>query len=445
VLVVGAAPEEPIRNVISGSDLDPNELAVARNLDELCPRLIELAQGETPLTDEQAELLALCESLLQQTDRDALADTIEQLGAQEITAIRTQALVLTKTHNQSVMDRMLALRAARSGRPAPALQVTMNGMGLPLGSLLGGGASADDAEPNALLNERTGMWLRANYGDGRKTASAADNGFKSRQWGMSGGVDHRFGDAWVIGGSIGYGASDLEFRPQGEGSLDTRSWTGSVYGSYSTGQLYIDGVLNYADASYDSVRRIMYDELGAPVDRVAFGSTEGATLSGGFALGYDFTFGGLTLSPSIGYSFVDVRVKRFVERGAGGLNLAYDSQYYESSTGEASLSASYVINMRWGAFMPHVRGALVREFDKDVEVFGVRFAHDPFASSSDPTPPIVVRAEVPDTSYFRLAAGASLQLAYGISGYAEYMRLAGFRNVTFQDFTVGLRVQRGFR
>jgi hypothetical protein len=83
----------------------------------------------------------------------------------------------------------------------------------------------------------------------------------------------------------------------------------------------------------------------------------------------------------------------------------------------------------------------VREFETDVDVFGVRFAADPNATS---TPPILVQTENPDPSYWRLAGGLSAQFRFGISAYVEYQRLAGFESITFQDVSFGLRAQKSF-
>ena len=314
-----------------------------------------------------------------------------------------------------------------------------------LKQLLGGGASADQEEPGGLLGNRLGLWLRGNYGTGEKDPSAVDQGFDSDQWGFTAGLDYRFSPATVAGISIGYGESDVDFSPTGSGTMDTESLTGSLYGSAYLGNVYFDGVINYADADYDTDRHIVYTESGTEVNRNALGSTSGDAVSGGLAVGYDIVLGAFTISPSVGYFFVDTNIDGFTESGASGLNLQYDEQNYESSTGDVRLGMTYAWKTSWGVVIPHFRATFVREFEDDTEVFGVRFAADPFASSSDPTPPIIVQTDEPDQSYFRLAAGASVQFPYDISGYFEYQRLESFELVNFEDFTIGLRIQHSFR
>ncbi|MCA0448500.1 MAG: autotransporter outer membrane beta-barrel domain-containing protein, partial [Proteobacteria bacterium] len=358
----------------------------------------------------------------------------------------------SRTQYQGVMDRLLALRGGERGISVAGLSLSVAGRTVPavqiaqsLKRLLGGGASADAEQPGGLLSNRLGLWLRGNYGSGDKDASPSDSGFKSDQWGLTGGVDYRFGESAVAGIALGYGQSDLDFRPVGQGNVAAASWSGSLYGSAYLGNFYFDGVFNYAGTDYDSQRRILYSEAGTTVDRTASGTTSGAALSGGVAVGYDFVVGGFTIAPTLGYFYVDTDIDGFTERGAAGLDLAYDEQSYRSATGNAGIRISYAWKTSWGVLVPHLRGTYVREFEDATEVFGVRFASDPFASASDPTPPIVVRTDEPDNSYFRWAAGLSVQLPYDISGYFEYQRLTSFQSLDFQDFTLGLRIQHAFR
>lgn len=451
VLTVGAA--EPAA-ALADLDLKPNEREMAKNLDDLCARLAAEDTGEgSSLTQDQLDLLARCNGIILDPDATAQETALEQLGAEEINAMRTQALLFSRTQNEGVMDRLMALRSGQQGGISVAgLNIRVGDKYVPvqqvadsLRKLLGGGASADADEPGGLLDNRLGVWLRGNYGIGEKDASAVDEGFESDQWGFTGGVDYRFSDTTVAGVSVGYGKAALDFKPIGEGNLDTASLTGSLYGSAYFGNFYVDGVVNYADADYDSMRNISYTESGNLIRRSAAGSTGGDTLSGGIGVGYDFIAGGFTISPTLGYFFVDTNIDQFVESGAQGLDLAYDEQHYESSAGNAGLRITYAWKTSWGVVIPHVRGTYVREFEDETEVFGVRFAADPFAGSADPTPPIIVQTTEPDQSYFRLAAGLSAQFAYDISGYFEYQRLESFELVDFQDFTIGLRFQHSFR
>ncbi|HEY5808785.1 MAG TPA: autotransporter outer membrane beta-barrel domain-containing protein, partial [Povalibacter sp.] len=272
--------------------------------------------------------------------------------------------------------------------------------------------------------------------------TAAAPSFDAEQWAMLAGVDYRLTDNIVLGGSLSYGNSSVDFNPQGEGSLDTESWAISAYGSmYAAKNFYLDAIVNVAPSNYEARRNITYADGAGLVTTDAFGDTDGLTWSSGLSGGYDFLFSGFTLSPNLGMFYIDATIDGFAESGAGGLDLIYDQQKFKSFTGNAGLRMTYAWKTSWGVVLPHLRADFVREFEDDVNVFGVRFAADPDAGS---VPSILIETDNPDTSYWRFAAGISAQLKYGISGYLEYQRLDSFQYIHFQDVSVGLRMQHSF-
>lgn len=435
------------------ANLTPNQKSVATALDGVCARLAQLATTQV-LPTEQVDLLNRCNSLVAVTNTAAQVNALDQLSAHDLVAIRTQALLFANVQNSNIMNRFTDMRRGVRGFDVDGLSIGIGGKSVPLtqlkevakqvGAMLGGGASADDAN-DALLSDKWGMWLRGNYNSANGSASPASAGFDGKQWGVTGGVDYRVTPQSFVGVALGYGKSTLDFNPIGRGGLDTASWMWSAYGSTYVGKnFYLDAIFNYGHAGYDTTRHIVYEESGATLDRTALGDTSGTTLSGGLSLGYDLNIGSFTISPALGYFHSHARVDPFRENGASGLDLAYDTQSYSSSTANMSLAINYAWNTRWLVLLPHVRGEYLHEFNKDVEVFGVRFANDPFSGTSNPTPLVVVRSDVPDQWYWRVAAGISAQFQFGVSAYAEYQRLADFQYVNFNDITVGLRVQHGF-
>jgi outer membrane lipase/esterase len=425
-----------------------NEQSMGRAMDDLCQR-ITMVVGEGPalqLTGDQDDLRTRCQALLGTQSSTQQAEALAALGGQNFNAIRTVAVEFSQNQFQSVMDRLQSLRAGARGVSLAGLTINSGAQVFDgeqvadsLNHAFGGGASAD----SDLLNERLGFWLRGNVGNGDKQATAADAGFDADQFGVTGGADLRIGANIVTGISVGLGESDVGFGPGG--GFDSESVAVSLYGSAYLGNLYLDGVLNVIDSDYDTERQISYVDAGGPVNRTALGTTSGDTTSGGIGLGYDFIFGGFTLAPNAGYYYVDASLDGFRETGANGLDLEFGAQDFTSSTANVGVRMSYAWKTSWAVIVPHVRGTYVREFEDDVEVFNVRFANDPFASSADPTPAIAVESDSVDTEYLRLAAGLSLQMKHGISGYADYQRIEEFDHVSFQDFTVGLRMQVSFR
>lgn len=438
----------PITTLSEIPGLTPNQRRVALALDRICGQLRDLSGGEgAQLTGDQRDLLVRCDGLQMNNTTANQVSALEEMVADDFAVARTQTLLFANTQYASVMDRLMALRGGARGLSLAGLNIIVDGKLVPLAQLqemvkgmLGGGASAD--EPGGLLSDKWGMWARGNYSFGDKDRSASAPAFDASQWALVGGLDYRFSDKLVGGLSLAYGQSSIEFEPRDEGGLDSDTWAASLYGSaYVAKNLYFDTIVNVANASYAADRNITYVDGTGLVNVDAHGDTDGMTYSAGLSGGYDFLVGGLTLSPTLGFFYIDATIDSFTERGAGGLNLIYDEQSFQSFTGNLGFRVTYAWNLSWGVLLPHLRVDYVREFKDDVDVFGVRFAADPNAAG---TPPILVETDNPDESYWRLATGFSAQFIHGISGYLEYQRLESFELISFQDVSLGLRFQKSF-
>jgi outer membrane autotransporter protein len=416
---------------------------MAQALDRVCG---QLRGTDGQLSADQQDLLARCDGLQMNNTTANQVAAMDELVADDFAVARTQTLLFANTQYAGVMDRLLALRGGAKGLSLAGLNIMVDGSPVPLAQLqdmvkglLGGGASAD--EPGGLLNDKWGLWARGNYSMGEKDRDTRSPGFDADQWAMVGGVDYRYSDTLVGGVSLAYGESSIDIDAGG-GGLTTDTYAVSLYGStYVAKQYYFDAIINVANADYGADRNIAYVDGAGLVDLDARGDTSGMTYSAGISGGRDFLYGGFTLSPTLGFFYIDSTIDSFTERGAGGLNLIYDEQSFQSFTGNLGFRVTYAYNTAMGVFMPHLRLDYIREFKTDVDVFGVRFAADPNAAS---TPPILVSTDNPDESYWRLATGVSAQFVHGISGYVEYQRLESFQFISFQDVSLGLRFQKSF-
>jgi uncharacterized protein YhjY with autotransporter beta-barrel domain len=432
--------------------LTPNQKNMAQALDRICTQLRDRSGGEgSPLSADQQDLLARCDGLQTNNTTANQVAAMDELVADDFAVARTQTLLFANTQYAGVMDRLMALRGGAKGLSLAGLNIMVDGSPVPLAQLqdmvkglLGGGASADERsadEPGGLLNDKWGLWARGNYSMGEKDRNTRSPGFDADQWAMVGGVDYRYSDTLVGGVSLAYGESSIDIDAGG-GGLTTDTYAVSLYGSSYVGkQYYLDAIINVANADYGADRNIAYVDGAGLVDLDARGDTSGMTYSAGISGGRDFLYGGFTLSPTLGFFYIDSTIDSFTERGAGGLNLIYDEQSFQSFTGNLGFRVTYAWNTAMGVFMPHLRLDYIREFKTDVDVFGVRFAADPNAAS---TPPILVSTDNPDESYWRLATGVSAQFVHGISGYVEYQRLESFEFISFQDVSLGLRFQKSF-
>ncbi len=444
LITVSAAPIIPRLAALPG--LTPNQLSVAQALDSLCPRLSALG-AQQELTEGQAQLLRRCNAITFGSVASEQVRALDEISPQDLNATRTQALNLSRSQLANVSDRLLALRAGAKGLSFAGLNLSVGSEPVPLadvaeslGSLLGGGASAD-SEADSLLDSRLGLWVRGNYGFGEKQATYADHGFDSDQWGLMAGADFRFSPRYVLGVALGYGQSKVSFGATDSGHLDTTALTAALYATmYSESGFYADAIANYVRSSHDSRRRIDFTEGGTRLLADAQAAADGATIGTAFTFGYDWAIGAFTVAPSIGYNYLSTRIGSFQEFSGKGLDLIFDEQRYTSATTNAGLRLSYAWKTAVGIVLPQIRGEFIREFMDEEESFGVRFANDPF----DDTPRIIVRTEMPDRSYWRLAAGIAAQFKHGVSGFVEYQRIESLQYFSYADVALGLRVERAF-
>ena len=448
-LAVAAPP--PRASLQSLPGLTPNQQSVAVALDDLCLRL----NGQSAPTEGESDLLARCNGIVFDSDPAHQTNAVSELSAQDFNAMKTQTLLLAREMSVGVVDRLMALRSGASGlSAAPGLDLVVNGKTVPPEMLklaadeVVGEPNENDREPGGLLGERWALWMRGTFGSSDKDASSADQGYDADQWGVTGGIDYRSPEQQgVLGLALGYGKSDASFNPSGEGTSDMTAGSISLYGGLypADGFLYADGFLTYGRSSVDTERRIHYTDAGGTIDRTAQGSTNGSMLSAGVGVGHDFLFGQVTVSPNARLQYLDATVDGFRESGASGLDLAYEKRDFKSATASVGVRITAALNLGWVVLLPQFRGDALWDFQDGTEVFGVRFANDPFAGTANPTPPILVTSETPDQSFMLLAVGLAAQFRYGISGYVEYQRLEGLESINAEALSLGMRIQYSFR
>ena len=62
----------------------------------------------------------------------------------------------------------------------------------------------------------------------------------------------------------------------------------------------------------------------------------------------------------------------------------------------------------------------------------------------DPTPPIELRTNQPDSDYIVWSAGVSAQFINGMSGFVNYQGTSAYSGLSLGELTFGLRWERTF-
>jgi outer membrane autotransporter protein len=399
--------------------------------------ILSAGVGALGLTLGQADLLTRCANI-QAASEGGQNTALDQVNPTDFNAIKLDTLTFSDSTN-TALSRMRDLRQDHKGTIS-RMDLRYNDMPLLATSGIaadaqhrGGGASAD----SLAVESPWGIWGRINHASGDKDATALSGPMDMTHSEYTLGMDYHTA-ASVLGLSVGLRNADVDFGAHGErGGLDGRTTTVSVYASsYLIGDLYVDGIINYGLVSYDTTRRITYNESGTVIDRTALGSVDGKTLNVAGSLGYDLASGPFTVTPSLGYFYIKAKVDPFAEQGAAGLDLAFSEQRYRSSSARLQLNGSYAININRAVLLPYVRAAWVKEFKDEADSFDVRFVGDPDAAAGVP-----VGVEALDNSYYRLALGMSAQFHRELSAYFDYQVLSGFQSVSLWSASAGLRKQ----
>lgn len=175
--------------------------------------------------------------------------------------------------------------------------------------------------------------------------------------GISGGVDYRFNERFTAGLGFGFGSDESEIGTNGTHS-DAAAYNIALYGSFRPVKgVFIDGVVGAGWMTFDSRR------FAAAAGEYALGDRDGQQVFGSVTAGYEYTNGGLLLSPyarlNMSYSTLD----RFTETGAGLFALRYGEQSVNTLTSFLGLRAEYKLPVSWGVVTPRARIEYGHDFD----------------------------------------------------------------------------------
>ncbi len=228
------------------------------------------------------------------------------------------------------------------------------------------GASADGG--------RWGFLVTPQYGQTTRADTDLENGYHSELAGLVFGLDYRFSDTLVLGGTVGRTKDNAAFV-NNAGSMKNGSNTFTLYGTWLPSEnTAVDGYLGYGRLSTDSRRYVSFGVINGLIT----GSTTGRQTMAGMSVSYQKDLGRVNLSPFLNLDYIKTTFKGYSENGtvvpdptpaAGGANmgtsllaLRYGDRSVTSFTSSlgARLGTSY--SYGWGTLVPNVRLATVHEF-----------------------------------------------------------------------------------
>ena len=354
-------------------------------------------------------------------------------GLRQASTMIPTALLATRTQLNNIGLRLLSLRRGGPAASAGGLSLNIEGQPAPVGlaasqgfSLFKGtGASADPSPFGNLGVFANGL---GTFGDQR--SSSREPGFDFHTAGMTAGADYRVLPNLVLGGAIGYGSMKNEFDANA-GDVSAQGFALSAYAGFTLGGFHADGIFTYGWMYYDTERNIF-----VPTGRVtAKASPGGDQLAFGANTGYDWSFGALTIGPSLRVTYVNVGVDSFTEKGGGAFNLRVRSQNQESLTTSLGGEVSYAISVPFGVLTPLVRFEWEHEY-----LGGSRLVSGTLVADSTQTL-FGIRTNNPDRDYFNLGVGLTGTFRSGVSAFFYYESLLGRDRITNHSFTAGVRFE----
>jgi uncharacterized protein with beta-barrel porin domain len=303
----------------------PNQRATAAALDE--------AVKASP-----AAFAATLTGLDQMTAAQVRA-SLDRLSGESHASLPTIALMageqfVNQFQQQSTLAR-LGDSATAAGRDAAAA-----GGRQQLASLSG----TPSTDPWANLSLPWGIWA-AGYGQtGHLDGDGNTHGLSESVTGAAIGADYKVNPALRLGLAVGYGSAAYSLD-DGGGSGDVNYTQVGVYSNYTTGPVYLDGMVGVAVGDGSTTRDASLP--GSPAQ--AHADVSSTEVLGGVEAGYRLPLTrALTLTPFAGLSFGTVWQNSFTESGAGARDLSTQNQSQSSvkSTLGARLAADVPVS-RW--------------------------------------------------------------------------------------------------
>ncbi|MDD2762221.1 MAG: Calx-beta domain-containing protein, partial [Methylomonas sp.] len=405
-------------------DLTPNELAIARALDEACN------------AGASGEFVQLCNDVYSSGNAKQILEALipGQIAAQGIAASEFGSLVM-----RLVGNRMSDLR--RAGRRNPVdvsgFNLNINGKSTPLQQMnqmlyanaLKGGGAGDDEE--ALRDSPLSFFLKGQINVGNRDATTNVKGFDIETKGITLGADYRFNDELVMGMAVGYGYTNNDFAKD-QGRMATQSGDISTYGSYFLPKdFYLDWILSYTLNSYDMERRIVYPGFSGAASSNPMGDQYGISVGFGKDIYYENVFFG----PYARLEYLNSGVDAYSETATGGVALAVENQTIHSAMSTLGGQVSQSISLPWGVLTPGLRAEWVHQFENDNRAIQARFLGAPIGTGH-----FAITTDNPDRDYFNFGGSISLTLPEGRAAFFRYETRAWQDRVSYHTLELGVRI-----
>lgn len=399
-------------------------------------------------------------------DQEGLGRALRWTAAEELAAQGSMATQFANSQLSTLAARLTALQFGAVGFTTTGLY-DWRGMRSPLLAQAG-----DDAAASGAAAERYSPWggfLNYGFGYGRKRPTLLEDAFDFDGSELTLGTDYRLPSNVVIGGIVGSTRQDLEFDPTAseisvvDGDVESEGRSFMVFALKQGERLTVSGSLGTQSLDYVINRNIKYPSFNPNVESVyslARSTPDADVVTATFGFAYAFTWGKLTLEPTLDIESLDVTVDAFAEQRSINLlsdsaesrrfDLAVSEQDIESRKTSVGVRFQYVVTPRFGVLVPYWNVALHKESEDGARTISSGYAalENVLGRST-----FNLRTDSPDDSYLTASAGVSVVLrggrqrkaggpiAGGMSGFFQYGTVKNREHYEDHVMTAGFRYE----
>ncbi len=217
-----------------------------------------------------------------------------------------------------------------------------------------------DSNMNYSQNKEYGYWTEGFGQWANQDTHRGSTGYEADTKGMAFGIDRLFNDRVLAGISIGMSNADIRLK-QNQGNGDIKSYFGSVYGSYFTDRMYVDGVLSFGQQDYDNMRST---NIGS-ISNIISSSHDGESYAAYIESGYLLKAWAWALQPFMAFGYTYLDDEGYDEHGAEGINLSIDGRRTDSLISDLGARMAFPFKTKTWLCIPEATLAWHHDFDID--------------------------------------------------------------------------------
>ena len=399
-----------VQTVCGNFIADPASRPVGSQEEQLFTRCGEMVHSSNDLLDNGGPT-----TLSLGLSAEELGEAIQRIAPEETEIMGAGATDTSQDQLANIGNRMQSLRNGTRISSSSGISWDLDGQT--------GGAAGSDAF------SRTGLFVNGLYGDGKRDASAEQDGFDYEAYGLTFGLDHRYANDFVAGVALGFTHSDVDIN-NNFGDYDTDGYSLSVYGTWYTQYCYLEGMLSYGSYSYEGARVVEY----STIDQTLNLDTDGDQIAYSLAAGYNHGYQAFNSHFFGRLEGIEADIDAYNESGTE-LAMHVDSQSIDSLQSIIGAQLSYSASLDSGVLVPYFGWAQHHEFDDEKRSISARYIFDPTNTSFS------FNTEAADQNFSVVSLGSSLVLKGGNQFFINLDKVLNLENVVSRSITAGIRIE----